>query len=145
MRPVESLGHKQRELTPPAFAQWLVDQVRAMYGSYLVAALWVHRDSHYKRIAGVECYDHDRDAYTYGGPYPVICHPPCGPWGNYHHRSKQDRNAGPHALELAMLYGGVVEQPATSRLFAGGQLVMQGDWGHLATKPTRLWWAPRRA
>lgn len=143
-RLVENLSHRQRELTPIAFATYLVAETRRRYGSWTVAALWVRRDSPYRQLAGVECYDVIRDAYTYHGPHPVICHPPCGPWGKYRSVSRQDKAAGPFALLLADLYGGVVEQPVASLLFRGGQRLDQGDYGHLAAKATRLYWARPR-
>jgi hypothetical protein len=143
MRLVENLSHRQRELTPVDLAIWLVERCRQTYGSQVVAALWVRRDSPYKDLADVDCYDQDRDAYTYHGPHPVICHPPCGPHGRYRAVSKQDALAGYHALELAATYGGVVEQPASSQLFRGGQIIRQCDYGHPAEKLTRLLWLPR--
>ncbi len=141
MRLVENLSHRQRELTPIDLATWLVDAVRRTYGRRLVAVLWVRKDSPYKLLDDVECYDIDRDAYTYSGPHPVICHPPCGPHGRYRAVSKQDAYAGHLAMELADRYGGVVEQPASSSLFRGGQVIRQYDYGHLAEKLTRLRWS----
>ena len=144
MRLVENLSHRQRELTPPLFAEWLVAEVRRRYGVWNLAALWVRSDSHYGQLAGVDCWDAGRDAYLYRGPHPVICHPPCGPWGKYSAVSRQDKAAGPLALLFADLFGGVVEQPVGSRLFAGGQVVSQHDWGHLADKRTKLYWSRAR-
>lgn len=138
--PVEKLSHRQREITPTAFALYLVNQVRSRCQCYLVAALWVRWDSPYKALDGVECYDLIRNAYTYCGPYPVIAHPPCGPHGRYKAVSRQDRHAGYHALFLADLYGGVVEQPASSQLFRGGEVIRQHDFGHPSEKLTRLYW-----
>jgi hypothetical protein len=141
VRLVENLSHRQREITPLPFAIYLVEQVRRRYGTYIVAALWLRSDSNYLAVPGVECYDLPRDAYTYAGPWPVIAHPPCGPHGRYRAVSRQDRQAGYLALELATRYGGVVEQPASSSLFLGGQVVRQHDFGHPSEKMTRLFWA----
>lgn len=143
MRNVEQLSHRQRELTPLPFALYLVAEVRRRYGSWTVVALWVRRDSVYYTLPGVICYDALADAYTYPGAYPVICHPPCGPHGRYRAVSRQDRLAGYHALNLADAYGGVVEQPSSSLLFRGGEIVRQGDYGHPAEKLTRLYWGGR--
>jgi hypothetical protein len=144
MIPVEKLSKRARAATPDAFARYLVASVRAKYGVYLVAALWLLPDTVYRNIDGVLCFDERRDAYTYAGPHPIIAHPPCGPHGRYHHRSRQDRQAGYHALTLADTYGGVVEQPASSRLFRGGELVRQHDYGHPSEKLTRLYWGRAR-
>jgi hypothetical protein len=143
-RLVERLSHRQRELTPPAFASWLVDQVRQHYGVYELAALFVRRDSPYWAIDGVECYDIEKDAYSYCGRSPIIAHPPCGPWGRYSAVSRQDRRAGLYCLDLVDWVGGVVEQPASSRLFRGGVWLRQGDFGHPAAKETRLYFGNRR-
>lgn len=48
-----------------------------------VAALFVRSDSVYKKMEGVECFDMERDARTYDGPWPVVAHPPCRAWGNF--------------------------------------------------------------
>lgn len=143
LRLVEKLSHRQRELTPPLFAQYLVDQVRARYRTYYVAALWVRADSPYQSIDGVIPWGIAENAYLYLGPHPVICHPPCGPWGRYRAISRQDAAAGLLALLFADLYGGVVEQPASSRLFRGGKRINQSEFGHLAEKATRLYWGRR--
>jgi hypothetical protein len=141
MRLVENLSHRQRELTPPAFAEYLVSEVRRRYGCWTVAALWVCRDSPYRQLAGVECWGVLEDAYKYPGPYPVICHPPCGPWGKYRAVSRQDAHAGLVALGFVDTWGGVLEQPASSSLFRGGLVINQSDFGHPAQKATRLYWA----
>lgn len=135
------MSHRQREATPLPFAMYLVETVRAATGSYEVAALWTMKGSIYESIDGVHCYGVDQDATLYCGPWPVICHPPCGPWGRYKHRSRQARADGIIAIELADRYFGVVEQPASSGLFGGGQRCNQSDYGHKAEKATRLYWA----
>lgn len=53
-----------------------------------VAALYVRRDSPYKALPDVECYDVDRDARSYAGPWPVVAHPPCRAWGRLRHMAK---------------------------------------------------------
>ncbi len=140
MRLVESLSHRQREATPPAFAQFLVDEVRRRTGSHTVAVLWTMRGSVYETMSGVECWGVERDATRYDGPWPIVAHPPCGPWGRYKAVSRQSRTDGLIALLLAFRWGGVIEQPASSGLFRGGQLVAQCDYGHPAEKLTRLLW-----
>lgn len=141
-RGVESLSHRQREETPLLFAEYLVGQVRKRCGVWMVAALWVRRDSVYKTMPGVDCYDEDRDAYSYRGPYPVIAHPPCGPHGRYRRVSRQDALAGYLALDLVNRLGGVVEQPYSSSLFPTSEPpIIQGAYGHLAEKKTKLYWS----
>lgn len=140
-RPLENLSHRQRELTPLPFAEWLVERVRVLTGSHSVAALWVRHDSVYFFIPGVECYDITRNARSYTGPYPIIAHPPCGPWGKYAYKSQQSMLDGQLAMRMVERFGGVVEQPVGSSLFQVGEVVNQSDFGHLALKPTKLYWS----
>lgn len=121
---------------------------------YNVAALYVDARGPYPGLVA-EWYDADRDARTYPGTLPVVAHPPCGPWGRYHHVSHQDPSLAWDALAKVRAFGGVLEHPTSSRFFnvAGlptvdGQLdfyggftlrVRQWDWGHPAEKATRLY------
>lgn len=124
-----------------------------------VAALYVRRDSHYKAIPGVECYDADRDARNYAGPWPVVAHPPCRAWS----RLRAFAKPAPGEPELALLavdqvrrYGGILEHPASSALWpaaglpdprslgyddhAGFTLAIDQAWlGHRARKRTWLY------
>src|SRR5262249_34237977 len=95
-----------------------------------------------------DCWPRRRDARLYAGPWPVICHPPCGPWGNYKARCfRQGKEHGLLALEFVHRWGGVVEQPTGSDLFdlhgCGGTVgkLAQGDHGHAAIKATLLYFA----
>lgn len=119
-----------------------------------VAALYVDPRGPYPRMEDVECWDEARDARTYAGPHPVVAHPPCGPWGKLRHLcTKQDASCGPAAVAVVREFGGALEHPAHSRLFAAcgmprpGELpdawggvtveVEQVRWGHVARK--RSW------
>jgi hypothetical protein len=96
-----------------------------------------------------------RDAMDYDGPWPVVAHPPCGPWGRFRTRylgGEGDARCGPRAVEQVRAHGGVLEHPAYSTLWAatgmpmpadgldewGGYTVQanQVDWGHPCLKPT---------
>ena len=146
LRKVETLSHRQRKATPPLFALRLVGMVRQSLGVEAVSVLWVAIDSVYKTIPGCDCWDEKRDAMKYDGPGPVICHPPCGPWGKFRWRSRERLDDGIKAMDYVHRYGGVVEQPSGSRLFKlhgmGGhiEVVNQSDFGHLAEKKTLLYW-----
>jgi hypothetical protein len=122
-----------------------------------VAALFVRRDSHYKTLDGVDCYDEDRDALTWPGGVPGIFHPPCRGWGKLSGFAK----CAPGELALAVWsvamcrrFGGVVEHPVHSRLWKevgcwsagmrdnhGGVFITlnQADFGHRAEKATGLY------
>ena len=121
-----------------------------------VAALYVDvARGPYATMPGVECWGVERDATRYAGPYPCVVHPPCGHWGRYAHKAHDDGHAGPIAVAQVRRWGGVLEHPRDSRLWAhcglplpgefpdafGGYtiLVRQCDWGHRAEKPTFLY------
>ena len=120
-----------------------------------IAALFVEARGVYFDL-GADVWDIDRDAKGYSGPFPVVAHPPCGPWSRLRGLStRQDRTCGPRAVELVRQYGGVLEHPKHSGLFDacgmprpgefpdrwGGRTieVNQSDWGHPAQKATWLY------
>lgn len=146
MRRVETQSHRQRLLTPPAFARHLVDGCRALSGSVRVAVLYADVRGPYPGMADVETWP--LWAQHYRGPWPVVAHPPCGPWGKLKWRCfRQDASLGPLAIAQAHLWGGVVEQPLGSTLFrdhgrpaARIEKVRQGDFGHPCQKWTLLYW-----
>lgn len=114
-----------------------------------VAALFVQSRSVYSRFSGLELYDLARDATTYAGPYPVVCHPPCRAWGKFKAWAKPmpgERDLAFFGLEQVRKYGGVLEHPLGSSLFREAGIpashlwcVNQVDWGHRALKPTLLY------
>ena len=120
-------------------------------------ALFVRTDSSYKKRADWDTYDVKRDALSYSGQNPVVCHPPCRTWGGLSHLA---RNARPGETNLAIWSvkkirenGGILEHPAGSRLFGShlpkaGEvdmfkgftiLTVQYDFGHVAHKKTKLY------
>lgn len=150
-RPCQNLSSRQRARTPLPFARFLVNLVRDRCGDGPVAILWTQPDTAYWLLwPAVEVWGEGKDARRYGGPWPIIAHPPCGPWGKYRAVSRQDPVHGILAIELVHRWGGVVEQPLGSRLFrehgvAGVNTIKvdQGDYGHPAIKPTILYVVPR--
>ncbi len=139
MRPMENLSERQRRSTPLPFARYLLARVLALCPSERVAGLWPL----------VDCWPERRDARLYAGPWPVICHPPCGCWGKYSAICRHSKGHGILAVEFVHRWGGVIEQPVGSQLFRlhsrGGTIeqVNQGDYGHAALKPTLLYWSGR--
>lgn len=127
-----------------------------------VAALYIDPRGPYPKMPGVDCWDEQRDARLYAGPWPVVAHPPCGAWGNLRqmpvpNRARRTKDAecmGP-AVEAVRRWGGVLEQPAHSTAFRafgmpqpgeaadawGGHTieVCQVEWGHPARKKTWLY------
>ena len=121
-----------------------------------IAALYIDPTGHYPTIPGVDCWDESRDARLYPGPYPVIAHPPCGPWGRFAWKCEyQDKTLAPIAVDQVRTWGGVLEHPASSGLWPycglpavgagpdayGGfsALVYQSGWGHRIEKATKLY------
>lgn len=125
-----------------------------------IVALYIDPRGPYPRMPDVECWDESRDARTYDGPHPVVSHPPCGAWSNLRHLSRgAGKECGPIAVEQVQRFGGVLEQPAGSKLWEacgltipkrGGEIawhdacsfsleVEQVAWGHVARKRTWLY------
>lgn len=125
---------------------------------FYAAALFVRKDSLYKKFFGVDCYDADRDARTFKGGLPVIAHPPCRAWGVLSHMANPEpgeRDLAFFAVEQVQKNGGVLEHPSGSRLWKEAELpepgelpnlyggfsilINQYDFGHVASKPTKLY------
>jgi len=123
-----------------------------------VAAIFVRRDSIYKSLPGVNCFDEDRDALTWPGGCPAVMHPPCRTWGTLWAWAKapaHEHGLALWAVEQLRRWGGVLEHPSTSALWREAQLPLPGGlpdewggwtlecdqyhWGHLARKRTRLY------
>lgn len=121
-----------------------------------VAALYVDARSVYAGMPGVEAWDATWDARRYRGPHPVVAHPPCGPWGRLRHLARGwDRELAPIAVGQVRRFGGVLEHPKGSGLWAwcglprpgeppdgwGGRTVevRQVEWGHTCRKSTWLY------
>jgi hypothetical protein len=115
-----------------------------------VAVLCTRENSHYLK-AGVECYDSQRDAYSFDpmadDRLAIVAHPPCAQWGilralsNYNPREK---NLGPWCVCAVQLNGGVLEHPRGSRLFHEMGLPLPGDspdiHGGVTIEVDQLWW-----
>ena len=119
-----------------------------------VSILFARRDSIYKELAGCDVWDIDRDARTFDGPGPVVAHPPCRAWGRlraFANPRPDERNLGRLAVALVREFGGVLEHPLGSTLWASQQLPLPGHrdqfggwtlqapqkwWGHKAEKET---------
>lgn len=108
----------------------------------MIAALYVLEDGPYYGLPNVDPWPESRDARTYGGPYPVVAHPPCARWGRYWHggpsvkvRRKLGDDGGCFAAALAAVdrWGGVLEHPEASHAWHRFQIVAppkMGGWVH---------------
>lgn len=122
-----------------------------------VAVLFARQDSYYKTLPNVDVYDIDRDARTWPGGCPVVAHPPCRAWGNLSHLAKprhDEKSLAIFAVNQLRKYGGVLEHPAKSKLWAHQGLpkpghtdnfggitfpIYQGWFGHPCDKSTWLY------
>lgn len=119
-----------------------------------VAILCAAKNSIYKEIRGLDVYDEDRGANMFPGGMPVIAHPPCRCWSAYcsHQARPVDREAemllGKWCVGQVRLYGGILEQPAHSRLFAAAGLPCPKDSRHLvkdfSLEVSQFWFGDRR-
>lgn len=136
----------------------------------MIAILFVADNSVYKTLPDVDCYDRDRNACNYDGPYSVVAHPPCQLWGamaavNYarwggeHNRPGNDGGLFKFALLAVQQFNGVLEHPAKTKAWSvygltqpqslGWQKCASGGWvcevwqsayGHKANKATWLYY-----
>lgn len=136
----------------------------------MIAILFVADNSVYKTLPDVDCYDRDRNACNYDGPYSVVAHPPCQLWGamaavNYarwggeHNRPGNDAGLFQFALSTVRQFNGVLEHPAKTKAWStygltqphglGWQKCVSGGWvcevwqsayGHKANKATWLYY-----
>ena len=123
----------------------------------LYAALFVRVDSSYKQRNNCDAWDIDRDALNFQGSCPVVCHPPCRAWGQLSHMAtprEGEAELSLWAIDTIRKNGGILEHPSGSRLFKkhlpdanqfpddhGGFTISidQYDFGHVAHKPTKLY------
>lgn len=125
-----------------------------MFDSRRVSVLFAHRRSYYFGLP-VEVFDARRDARAFGGAGPVVAHPPCRGWSRLRGLSRaggEELALGRWAVGVVLRNGGVLEQPAHSRLWHVEGLPLPGKegrrgfclavdqwvWGHPVRKPTWL-------
>lgn len=134
-----------------------------------VAALFIDPKGPYANRPGIDAWDETRDARTYAGKDPSICHPPCKRFGRYatggpNPRARRfeigdDGGCFLASLRVVRANGGIIEHPAGSKAWAiydlpkppsrgwgepdayGGRScrVDQGRYGHPAKKATWLY------
>lgn len=122
----------------------------------MIAALYVDPRGPYSTRPGIDCWTKERNAHNYDGPWPVIAHPECGPWGALRQFcTLQDRMCGVHAVAHVRKWGGILEHPNGSTLWSDQRMAYPGclpdafggitieidqvDWGHTARKRSWLY------
>lgn len=125
------------------------------FNNKMVAVLFARQDSVYKSISMCDVWDIDRDARRWPGGCPVVAHPPCRAWGRLRAFAKprpDEKDLARWAVEQIKRWGGVLEHPAGSKLWADQSLPLPGAapdqhggwtlaapqkwWGHKAEKAT---------
>lgn len=120
--------------------------------------LFAREDSSYKKRCNWDVYDKKRNALSYKGSNPIVCHPPCRSWGKLSHlatkATKDETKLALWSIKKIRQFGGILEHPNGSRLFNkhlpdvnhftdnfGGFTIMidQYDFGHVAHKMTKLY------
>lgn len=117
-----------------------------------VTVLFARRDSIYKTLPDCDVWDADRDARLWPGGTPVVAHPPCRLWGRLRHfarKTKGERQLAIMAVRRVRQWGGVLEHPAGSRLWAKASLPPLGKQtitaaGRLASTSTAGGTGPRK-
>jgi hypothetical protein len=122
-----------------------------------VAALYIDPNGPYPELLGSSfCWDAKRDARGYAGPWPVVAHPPCGPYSKLKQLYQGAENdCALIAVAQVRVFGGVLEHPAHSTLWKLVELPRPGElmdtyggftiqveqcaWGHVARKKTWLY------
>ena len=122
------------------------------------AALFVRDDSAYKKRETWDAFDINRDAKSFSGGMPCVCHPPCRTWGVLAHMAfnarKGEKELALWSIKQVRKNGGIIEHPSGSKLFKkhlpdvgifpdefGGFTIHidQFDLGHVAHKNTKLY------
>lgn len=105
----------------------------------MIAALFVEKGGAYYGLEDVDPWDEERDARRYGGPWPVVAHPPCNRWVSYGSRELRGKDGGcfDAALQAVRILGGVLEHPAKSQAWRSfGLPVPAGPyWTHSMNDP----------
>lgn len=112
-----------------------------------VAVLCANSVTAYRGLPGVEVYDKKRDARTFRGGVPVIAHPPCRSWSAWcGHQAKPEpgeRELALWCVEQVNNCGGILEQPAHSRLWDTARLPKPGtpyQNGRFCVSVWQAWW-----
>jgi hypothetical protein len=115
----------------------------------MVAVLFARADSHYREFPAADVWDIERDARTWPGGCQVIAHPPCRAWGRLKGMAKPvsgERELATWAMDQARRWGGVVEHPIDSDLWAASRCLGWGirdDFGGLLLPVLQCWWGHR--
>lgn len=111
----------------------------------MIAILCASPKSAYFRLKGVQIFDRRRDARSFGGGMAIVAHPPCRAWSAHcGHQAKPEpgeKDLGLWCVEQVRRWGGVLEQPANSRLWAAAGLPVPGQPESVDSWSAEVWQA----
>lgn len=99
-----------------------------------ISVLFCSGRSIYAHLPGCDVWTRTRNAAKFDGATPVICHPPCRTWSKFlSHQAKPldmtaEQNLARLAVSITQQNGGVLEQPAGSKLWEDANLPGVGDF-----------------
>ena len=112
-----------------------------------IAVLCVGEKTNYSKIGGLELYGVNRPAESFTGKIPVISHPPCRSWSAFcSHQVKElrpgERELAFFCIEQVKKNGGILEQPAHSRLWEAAKLPLPGkaSYPFYTIEVWQAWW-----
>lgn len=112
------------------------------------AVLCVQKNSFYFDLP-CDAYDEQRDARSFAGGTSVVAHPPCRLWGRLRtfaraENAENERELARWCARQVQQWGGILEHPAGSLLWADQQLPLPGApadrFGGWTLKAPQLWW-----
>lgn len=86
----------------------------------MVTVLFTGKKSNYLELGGFDCWGVDRDALTYSGDDPVVCHPPCRRFSKMRAFSTAigcEEFMAYWSVSYVRNHGGIVEHPRSSTLW----------------------------
>lgn len=95
----------------------------------MTTVLFTTKNSIYKKL-GCDVYDQERNALTWSGGEPALYHPPCRLFCKLKHLAKapiNEKELAYWSVDMVQKYGGVLEHPAYSNLWAEKNLPLPGQ------------------
>ena len=110
-----------------------------------ITILCADDNSNYFRLNDndLDIYTRNRDAWSYNGTNPVICHAPCQQWSRmrgFANFNMSEKMIAYHCWELMLRNGGIFEHPAGSSFFKA----VKADFKNIQSVDQWWWHFPTR-
>ena len=95
-----------------------------------IPVLFTAHNSLYNDNDIFDCYDVERDAFSYTGRFPLIAHPPCRLFSRLRKFSTaaiKEKQCAFFALARIRQFGGILEHPRSSTLWLDGNFKLDGS------------------